>query len=247
MSRGKAKIQTNRAIEELTARRLREYEAKVGAPIKFPVPVEKVIEQILGLDFDRDEIEEQPGETILGGLNTANRTIVLNTRHQDLFDAKPGLERSTIGHEAGHWEVDIDRARLDHPTFPGIDLKPHVVKRHGRKADRLLQILFNRAMHNEEAYRLLKQITAGQDAPEVRSAVDRYQSALLLPAWLLREAAERYDFTRWPDLYALQEEAQVNISNLCVRLQRLEMIFIPEGTTEIYQSRDEYRGQGQLF
>jgi hypothetical protein len=39
-------------------------------------------------------------------------------------------------------------------------------------------------------------LTEGQDTPEVRSAVDRYQSALLMPAWLMKEADERYRLTK---------------------------------------------------
>ena len=73
------------------------------------------------------------------------------------------------------------------------------------------------------------------------------QSALLMPEWLVREAAGRYELTRWDDLYALKDEAQVSISNLVVRLQRLRMIYIPEGTKAIYRSEDEFRGQRRLF
>ena len=151
------------------------------------MPIEKIVERALGLDFDWDEIEEGPGEQILGGLHVSSRKIYLNTRHVDLFEANPGLERSTIGHEAGHWDIDIDRAHLAHPTLAGIDLGPHVVHRHGRNSDVLIKVL-DRAMKDDRAYRLYKKLTAGQDAPEVRSAVDRYQSALLMPAWLIREA-----------------------------------------------------------
>ena len=41
-------------------------------------------------------------EQILGGLHVASRKIYLNTKHIKLFEANPGLERSTTGHEAGH-------------------------------------------------------------------------------------------------------------------------------------------------
>ena len=102
----------------------------------------------------------------------------------------------------------------------------HVVKRHASKSDRLIEVLFTRAMTDDRAYRLYKQLTDGQDAPEVRSAVDRYQSALLMPKWLIQEAEQRYDFTKWPNLYRLAEEAQVNITNLIVRLQRLGLILL---------------------
>ena len=77
--------------------------------------------------------------------------------------------------------------------------------------------------------------------------MDRYQSAFLMPKWLLDQAAQQYDLTRWRYLYALAEVAQVNISNLTTRLLRLGMIFIPKGSKTIYRSKDEFTGQGSLF
>ena len=55
-------------------------------------------------------------------------------------------------------------------------------------------MLFTKAMSDDRAYRLYKQLTDGQDAPEVRSAVDRYQSALLMPKWLIQEAGATVRF-----------------------------------------------------
>jgi hypothetical protein len=247
MTKQHLKYLRNEVIEDVTAQRLREYEAKTGVTIKLPVPVEEIVEQVLGLDFDWDVIEEQPGEQILGGLDAANRKILLNEKHVDLFESKPGLLRSTIGHEAGHWDIDIDRSLLNHPQLPGMESRPHIAHRHASKADRLVEVLFTRALKDEKAYRLYKQMTDGQDSPEVRSAVDRYQSALLMPKWLLVEAAERYDLTKWPVLYRLAEEAQVNISNLTVRLQRLGLIYLRDGDKTIYRSEDEFTGQSTLF
>jgi hypothetical protein len=241
------KFLPNEYIEDITAQRLREYEAKLGVTVALPVPVEQVVEQVLGLNFDYDEIEELPGEQILGGLDALNRTVLINTKHNDLFEKTPGLLRSTIGHEAGHWDIDIDRSRLFHPTLPGMELKPHVVKRHAKKGDRLIDVLMRRAMTDDKAFKLLKKLTEGQDSPDVKSAVDRYQSAMLMPAWLMREAAQQRDLTKWPTLYRLAEEAEVTISNLVVRLQRLGLIFIPEGKKTIYRSKDEFTGQGSLF
>lgn len=247
MSKQPLKYLKNEVVEDVTAGRIREYEAKAGVTVQLPVPIEKIVEQVLGLDFEWDEIEEQPGEQILGGLVAAERMIILNEKHLALFKEKPGLQRSTIGHEAGHWDIDIDRARINHPTLPGFEVQAQVVKRHTRKSDRVIEVLFNRAMHDDRAYEAYKKLTEGQDAPEVRSAVDRYQSALLMPAWLMKEAEDRNDFTSWPALYRLAEEAQVNISNLTVRLQRLRLIYLRDGDKKIYRSKDEFAGQGTLF
>jgi hypothetical protein len=247
MSKPHLKYLKNEVIEDVTASRIREYETKAGVPVKLPVPIEKIVEQVLGLDFEWDVIDEQPGEQILGGLVAAERKIILNEKHLALFKEKPGLQRSTIGHEAGHWDVDIDQARLFHPTFAGFEVKPQIVNRHSSKADRMIEVLFNRAMHDDRAYRLYKKLTEGQDTPEVRSAVDRYQSALLMPGWLMREANQRYDLTDWAELYRLAAEAQVNISNLTVRLQRLGLIYLRDGDKKIHRNRDEATGQGSLF
>ena len=84
-----------RSIDAVTAMRIRQYEQLTGEPVMFPVPIEKIVERILGLNFDWVEIEEQLGEQILAGLIPEERRIVLNSRHLDLFQKKPGLERST--------------------------------------------------------------------------------------------------------------------------------------------------------
>ena len=120
MTKHRLKYLRNETIEDVTSRRIREYESKAALTVKLPVPVEEIVEQVLGLDFDWDVIEEQPGEQTLGGLDAANRKILLNEAHTKLFEEKPGLLRSTIGHEAGHWELDVDRAPAGtQPSQPG--------------------------------------------------------------------------------------------------------------------------------
>ena len=81
MTKQRLKFLRNEAIEDITAQRIREYEAKVGGTVTLPVPIEEIVEQVLGLDFDWDVIQEQPGEQILGGLDVANRKILLNEAH----------------------------------------------------------------------------------------------------------------------------------------------------------------------
>lgn len=247
MSGSRLRFLRNNVIEQITEQRLREYEVKTGETISFPVPIENIVEQVLGLDYDWDIIEELPGEQILGGLDAVNRKVLLNERHVDLFEQNPGLLRSTIGHEAGHFDIDIDRSSLLHPSLPGIELSTYVAKRHATKTNSNVEVLFKRASSDEIAWQVYKMITEGQDAPEVKSAVDRYQSAMLMPEVLIRQAERRYDFTKWPDLYRLRDEAQVSISNLVVRLQRLSFIYIPEGSKTLYRSKDECTGQQTLF
>lgn len=51
----------------------------MGDTVKLPVPIEKIVEQVLGLDFEGDVIEEQPGEQILAGL------VAADLLQQDLY------------------------------------------------------------------------------------------------------------------------------------------------------------------
>jgi hypothetical protein len=43
------KFLPNEFIEEITTKRIREYEAKIGEAVTLPVPVEQIVEQVLGL------------------------------------------------------------------------------------------------------------------------------------------------------------------------------------------------------
>jgi hypothetical protein len=97
MTRNRLKYLRNEAIEDITAQRIREYEAKAGVTVKLPVPVEEIVEQVLDLDFDWDIIDEKPGEQILGGLDAVNRNILLNEAHTDLFDEKPDIFEAPLG------------------------------------------------------------------------------------------------------------------------------------------------------
>ena len=79
------------------------------------------------------------------------------------------------------------------------------------------------------------------------SAVERYQSFLLMPDWLIHDAVRDIDVTHWPALYDLAAAARVTISNLVVRLVRLNIIYIPDGTHDLYAGMDAYTGQRHLF
>lgn len=87
---------------------IRSYERLVGAAVALPVPVEDIIERKFDLSILHDEIPDPVEAKILGALSPTNRTIVLNTNHQDLFDNVIGPERFTLAHELGHWVYDAD-------------------------------------------------------------------------------------------------------------------------------------------
>ena len=73
-----------------------------------PVPIELIIEQTYKLDILWEEIQEPPSTVILGGLAPSERRIVLNLRHESMFEQWLGPERFTLAHELAHWVYDAD-------------------------------------------------------------------------------------------------------------------------------------------
>ena len=90
---------------------LTRHASKVGAQVTLPVPIELIIEQTYGLDILWDEIQEPPGTIILGALAPCERRIVLNVRHEAMFERWIGPERFTLAHELAHWIYDANDPR----------------------------------------------------------------------------------------------------------------------------------------
>lgn len=81
---------------------------EVGEPVTLPVPIDMVIEKTYGLEIGWDTIPEPPGMIILGALAPRAKRIVLNERHEAMFDQWIGPERFTLAHELAHWIYDAE-------------------------------------------------------------------------------------------------------------------------------------------
>ena len=87
---------------------LSRHASTVGIPVELPVPIELIIEQTYGLEILWEDVPEPANTIILGALAPRDRRIVLNMRHQALFEQYMGPERFTLAHELGHWIYDAD-------------------------------------------------------------------------------------------------------------------------------------------
>lgn len=87
---------------------LQRHAQATGRPVELPVPIDLIAESTLGLELLWHELDEPPGATILGALFPAEKRIVLNERHQRMFERWVGPERFTIAHEVAHWLYDAD-------------------------------------------------------------------------------------------------------------------------------------------
>ena len=81
-----------------------------------PIPVDRILEDVLDLSILWDTIPEEPGQSILAGLDPNNKTVVFNELRLALIEETPGLYNTVLGHESGHWEAHVDPALLDQPA-----------------------------------------------------------------------------------------------------------------------------------
>lgn len=232
----------NNTIEETVEERLLEFERTLGRPLTLPVPMDQFGELVLGLDLLWDDIEELPGELILGGILPKKRLVVLNDRRRSYMEQKPGLERSTKGHEFGHWDLFVDRATLDHPVLFAEEGDGPFALRSSPSGD---VAVIKRLESSEEGRALLKKMQARADEADEARSVNRYAACVSMPRSLLREEASKIDRTLWPNLYDLAERFDVTISAMVVRLKQLDLLFIKD--KELFESHAHAIGQHSLF
>jgi len=230
-------------IEALAEKRLAELETLMGKPLAPPIPIDLLAEKVLGLDFLWDRIVESPGQQILGCLDVRKRLIVLNESHRGLFDAKPGVERSTKGHEMGHWDLFIQPRLSESPVLFDYDPQEAVAYR-GKPLDaaQVTSLL----KENEGAWALLGGIEVSADDPKEKSAVNRYAAAISMPKAMLLGELEKMNKKDWRSLYKLAEKFGVTISAMKVRLEQLGVLAVGVDK-KIYDSHEEATGQMLLM
>lgn len=237
------KFWRNDAIEALAQDRLQQLEKLLGRPVSAPVPIDRMAEAVLGLDFLWDEIEEIEGEVILGAIQPQERLILLNEKRRALFEEKPGLEHFTKGHEMGHWDLFVDQSVLDHPEL--FERDPNRVSsfRHS-KAGGVWAL--DSACREPEGQELVRRVMGRADRGDEARAVNRYAGAILMPQYILRAEVEARRPTAWRDLYRMRERYNVTISALTVRLQQLDLLYVDE-SGKLYESRAQATGQQRLI
>jgi Zn-dependent peptidase ImmA (M78 family) len=231
----------NKVIEDLVANRICEFEQRNGPIQGIQTPIEKIVEDA-GFRLLYDVIQENPGEKILGGINCEDLIITINENHRSLFNEKPGLERSTIAHELGHWDVFLKTTKDKINLFDS-GLYSQAVSYRNSKSGKLT-VLAN-FWHDDDIYDVLKAHDSRKDHPYVSSAVDRYASFILMRKNKILTYVKGLNLTEWKVLYKMCEDFGVTISALTVRLQRMGVIYIQDG--KIYNSKDEAKGQPLLF
>ena len=174
---------------------LARHESVVGVPVTLPVPIELIIEQTYGLQILWEEIPEPPDSVILGALAPRERRIVLNVRHEDLFERWLGPERFTLAHELAHWIYDAENP--DQLSL-GFDAQPAELYCYHRESPGLSETLRIREMN-----------------------ANKLAANLLLPGDLVRR--EDIDGVLG-DFSGTAARWQVSRKTLRIRLQELDLI-----------------------
>lgn len=176
---------------------LTRHASTVGTQITLPVPIELIIEQTYGLEILWEEVQEPPGSIILGKLEPRHRRIVLNIRHQTMFEEWIGPERFTLAHELAHWIYDADN-----PDQFAFNLEEEPAERYCYHNDspnlRILETLRIRELN-----------------------ANKLAAHLLLPEDLVRDA-DMKDVLK--DLPGTARKWQVSRTTLRIRLRELGLI-----------------------
>lgn len=229
-------------IEDRVAKRLLEYQQNTGEKLEVPpVPIEKIVENDpFDLSISWETIEEKLGEDIFAGLRPKTKQIVMNEVKLKLFKEKPGLERFSMGHELGHWDLFTEKAGFNHDALPGLGTHTAFVCRESTKG--LVEILKDQGFSKRDIQGFMSEYMKKQDVPHERRAVNYYAGALLMPEDLVLKELENLQHPNWDALYYFAEKRfKVTISALCVRLQILGLIYVQDG--KIYRSKEESVGQ----
>lgn len=238
------KFYRNEQIEQIAEQRLHEFELKLERPLSFPIDIELFGDLVLGLSMLWEEIEEIPGEEVLAGLRAADRLIVMNERRKHEMEQKPGRRRLTQGHEMGHWDLFVDKSKLDHPElFEAIAPEIFAYRSSTGGQVQIIKTL----LASERGCDILRQINARADAPDEARSVNRYATAILMPRTVVIEEARKINRTQWRNLYPLAERFGVTISALRVRLEQFNLLYVDQETSTLYPSREEAQGQGRLL
>jgi Zn-dependent peptidase ImmA (M78 family) len=234
------KFYRNERIEQIAEQRLQEFERKLERPLSFPINIELFGDLVLGLSMLWEEIDELPGEEVLAGLRASDRLIVMNERRKNDMEQKPGRRRLTQGHEMGHWDLFVDKSKLDHPDL--FEAAAPAIFAYRSSTGGQVQI-----MKTLLSYDIVRQINSRADTPDEARSVNRYAAAILMPRAIITDEAKKINRTQWRSLYPLAERFGVTISALRVRLEQFNLLYVDQATNTLYPSREEAQGQGRLF
>ncbi|MEH1811924.1 MAG: ImmA/IrrE family metallo-endopeptidase [Nostoc sp.] len=174
---------------------------------KWPLDATRVAE-FLGLNVVWDRIPPDAEGQIAARILPLEHLIEIN---EDILKLPKGFEESTLAHELGHWELHIDQ----------------------KTAGQFEELMKQSGKSEIDMQPFLCRAVSGQ-LQKMELQAQHFASYLLMPHSILEQMAIERDLTKWSHLYAMQKDLGVTITNLKVRLVRLNWIILPPGDKTIY-------------
>lgn len=191
----------DKVIAERAAQLIRGYERRRNRSVSLPVPVEAIIERMLGLRILWVEIEEQPNEIVLARIDPnfeGQPTVQMNERRRVHFEQYLGTEPYSMAHEAGHWVLHYDGGDVGQLRL-GLGDAP-------------------------EKSSLLCRKMGDKDRREYQA--ERFAAHFLMPEYLMRSAVVGRNLSQWESIKAFAHECGVSKTAMTKRLVDMGLITI---------------------
>jgi hypothetical protein len=231
----KPPILSERDIEARAGEILGEYTRRTGKAIAVPVPIEKVLLQVLDIGVEWEPIPPRGERQIVSKFVQPTRSvgprIVLNKNLLDsTFAECPGLEQTAVAHETGHALFHLERGR-PYQLDLALDLCDDFVSDAESFTSRLARALERVGPLGDDWWREWQAHT--------------FMRYSLMPRVLLEPLLTDGSYRTWPGLYSLRDRLNVTISALRVHLAKLGIVRV-DSEGRIHDLTPHASGQREL-
>lgn len=161
-------------------------------------------------------------------------TITINEAHRELFEARPDILRSSVGHEIGHLvlgHLDWNCTFTEDLLFPDAQ-RPAVVFLHDTSwtplaftPDEVSEWCRRASRGDDAARRKLEGLSDRMEPEWMFHQAEHFSMCFLVPRNLLMECLNAgWGVADWPAIYRLAEHFGVSPSLMRARLKRLGLI-----------------------
>ncbi len=239
-----SKFVSNAVVDEIALAYSLAYRTKYGSRDKPTLDLERLID-LLEISMHREEIEEPDDAVFLASYSHQNGGLItVNLRHNQLFEERPAVYSSCLGHEIGHsvlrhYEHTSMRndggssslfsdATADQRVFHKSSWEQYgLTKEEVEKRKLFVQKFVKAALVNETARQVIAKFQNRFEPEWMFWQAEHFSLCLLVPKdSLLSLLNQGCEYTNWRGIYQLAERFNVTGSMMKRRLTKLDLIEI---------------------
>jgi hypothetical protein len=235
---------SNVKVDEIALAANLAYRSKSENKRGFPVDMERFLD-LLEVSTVWEDIDEPEGATFFASYTPHDDGLItVNEKHRELFEARPDVYCSCLGHESGHrilrhgdilvpnkgtpslFAEDVPSPLVFHKSsWYQYGLSREEVEKSKESRRVLNETLAKSALLSETARQTLGQIHTHFEPDWVFWQAEHFSLCLRIPRDRLMEQLEKgWDFTSWTPFYRLGESFGVSSSMMRARLEKLGLI-----------------------